>query len=139
MTPTQVALIRDSFAAITDAGAAATQFYSGLFALNPKLRRLFPDDMTAQGLKLINMIAVAVAHADRLDEVAPVVAMMGRRHHDYGVQASDYETVKQALVQMLAKTLGAKFTPETAAAWSALYEVLANVMQAGAVRDDVKA
>lgn len=139
MTPTQVTLIRNSFAAITDVGAAATLFYSKLFSLNPKLRHLFPADMTSQGLKLINMIAMAVAHADRLGEVAPVVAMMGRRHCDYGAHASDYETVKQALVQMLAETLGAKFTPETAEAWSFLYEVLANVMQAGAIRDDAKA
>lgn len=139
MTATQVTLIRNSFAAITDAGAAAMLFYSKLFALNPKLRDLFPDDLTAQALKLINMIAIAVAHVDRLDKVAPVVAMMGRRHRDYGVQASDYETVKQALVQMLAQTLGAKFTPDTAAAWSSLYEVLASVMQAGAVCADAKA
>ena len=135
MTPAQVSLVRDSFAAIADADTAAVLFYNNLFALNPELRRLFPSDMTAQGQKLIDMIGVAVAHADRLETVAPVVAILGRRHHDYGVRISDYRTVKQALAQMLMQTLGARFTAETEAAWSRLYDLLANVMQAGATQD----
>lgn len=135
MTPVEVSLIRNSFAAIADADTAATLFYNNLFALDPDLRRLFPADMTAQGQKLINMIGVAVAHADRLETVAPVVAILGRRHQDYGVRISDYHTVKQALVQMLRHTLGARFTAETEAAWLRLYALLANVMQAGATQD----
>ena len=58
MTPDQVELIRKSFDALWPAHRRLAEvFYSRFFELAPDARRLFPDDMERQQLKLMDMIA----------------------------------------------------------------------------------
>ena len=127
-------LIRHSFSLLTDrdVDAAAALFYEQLFELNPDLRRLFPEDMNAQGRKLVGMLAVAVAHVDRLEVMTPVLMELGRRHHEYGVQHYDYPVVERALIFMLLQTLRARFTRAAEYAWRRMYRHIAKAMLAGA-------
>lgn len=132
MTPIQKTLVRNSFAQLTDADAVATLFYARLFELDPSLRPMFKGDLKEQGRKLMGMIALAVASLDQLDNIIGPVRKMGARHASYGVSASNYNTVAAALLWTLARGLGAAFTPETEAAWVAIYTLLAGQMQQGA-------
>ena len=74
-------------------------------------------------------LAVVVRGLDRLDVIGPAVGALGERHAGYGVKTEDFETVGCALLDTLAEGLGAAFTPETRAAWTAAYGLLAGVMQ----------
>lgn len=133
MTREQTLLVQASFARVVPiADTAADLFYDRLFTLDPGLRPLFNADLTAQKRALMGMLRVAVASLDRLDELVPAVQQLGRRHAGYGVTEDQYATVGAALLWTLEQGLGADFTPDTRAAWTEVYAVLAATMQAGA-------
>lgn len=128
-----VALVRASWSQVEPiAPAAAALFYGHLFADAPELRALFRGDMQRQGDKLMQMLAWLVARLDDLPTLLPELAALARRHAGYGVQASHYDRVGQALLRTLAEGLGAQFTPATERAWADTYQVIADTMIAAA-------
>jgi len=132
-TPRQVALIQASWRRVQpSAELAASLFYRRLFELDPRLARLFPDDVTEQGRKLMAMLGIVVAKLDRLGDVVPAVEALGRRHVAYRVEAAHYETVGAALLDTLRTALGTDFGPEAEEAWAVAYGTLAAVMQRAA-------
>ena len=130
MTPTEVGLIRASWAAVEPiADTAASLFYGRLFELDPALERLFRrTDMAAQRKVLMQTLAVVVKSLDRLDQIVPAVQALGRRHAGYGVREGHYDTVGAALLWTLEQGLGEAFTPPVREAWTAAYGTLATVM-----------
>ena len=133
MTPEQKQVIRTSFEQvkrITD--VAATLFYGRLFDLDPSLERLFKGDLHTQGRMLFQVMTVVVDGLDDLDELAPSVQALGKRHAGYGVEDHHYKTVGAALLWTLERGLGSAFTAEVKTAWNALYQLLAQTMKAGA-------
>ena len=130
MTPTEVGLIRASWAAVEPiADTAASLFYGRLFELDPALERLFRrTDMAAQRKVLMQTLAVVVKSLDRLDQIVPAVQALGRRHAGYGVREAHYDTVGSALLWTLEQGLGEAFTPPIREAWTAAYGTLATVM-----------
>jgi hemoglobin-like flavoprotein len=130
LTSTQIALVQRSFAIIAPiADDAAALFYQRLFELDPSLRRMFPEDMTGQRKKLMQMLTAAVKGLDRLDQLVPVLQDLGRRHVAYGVTDAHYDTVGAALLWTLKMGLGKGFTPETKEAWTTVYGLLATTMR----------
>jgi hemoglobin-like flavoprotein len=120
MTPEQVDLVRTSFAKVAAAvGDPAALFYQRLFELDPRLRRLFRSDLTAQRGKLMAALRNVVGALDRLDQILPAVRELGRRHAHHGVETEHYATVGAALIWTLERGLGADFTPATRRAWVA--------------------
>jgi hemoglobin-like flavoprotein len=133
MTPEQIAVVQESFqkvAAIAD--RAGEIFYHNLFALDPQVKGLFPSDMQAQGMKLMQMIGLAVHGLKSPETLIPAVQDLGRRHVTYGVEAKDYETVGKALILTLEQGLGADFTPQAKEAWMATYQFLSGIMKQAA-------
>ena len=130
MTPTQVGLIRESWAAVEPiADTAAGLFYGRLFELDPALERLFRrTDMVRQRQVLMGTLAVVVKTLDRIEELLPAVEALGRRHAGYGVRESHYATVGAALLWTLEQGLGEAFTPAVREAWTEAYGALASVM-----------
>ena len=132
MTNEQIKLVQDSFRQVAPIAETAAQlFYARLFELDPDLELLFKGNLTEQGRKLMQMLAVAVNSLDRMDQLLPVVRSLGARHVSYGVRDRDYDTVGQALLWTLQKGLGPAFTPDVEAAWSNVYTTLASAMQSG--------
>jgi hemoglobin-like flavoprotein len=126
-------LLRVSFQRLLpNAELVAELFYERLFLLDPSLRPLFRGDMRSQGRKLMSVLQVVVAHADRLEVLTPVVRGLGQRHVGYGVRDEHYETVRSALIWTLQQTLGDDLTPATAAAWADMYDQVASVMRSAA-------
>lgn len=133
MTPRQKLLVQTTFAQVAPiAETAAMLFYNRLFELDPALRPLFTSDITEQGRKLMQTLAVAVAGLDDLDALVPAVRALGKRHVGYGVRDSHYETVAVALLWTLEAGLGDAFTPEVRDAWATVYWILADTMKDGA-------
>ena len=132
MTNEQIKLVQDSFRQVAPIAETAAQlFYARLFELDPDLELLFKGNLTEQGRKLMQMLAVAVNSLDRMDQLLPVVRSLGARHVSYGVRDKDYDTVGQALLWTLQKGLGDGFTPDVEAAWTNVYVTLASAMQSG--------
>lgn len=133
LTSTEIALVRASFARlITIQEAAADLFYDRLFGIAPKLRELFPADLSQQKRKLMQMIAAAVGGLNNLDKLVPAVKALGARHTGYGVTAAEYAVVAEALLWTLKQCLGEEFKPEVRSAWANVYGLIAATMQAGA-------
>jgi len=140
MNNEQKLLVQASFGKVVPiADVAAGLFYGRLFELDPSLRHLFRGDLKAQGRKLMHMLSVAVAGLDDLDRLVPAVRALGRRHVGYGVSDAHYATVGSALLWTLEQGLGAEFTPSVRAAWTAVYTVLAEVMQQAAGEVEARA
>jgi hemoglobin-like flavoprotein len=131
MNPAQQDLVQTSFAQVAPiAEQAASIFYDDLFARDPSLRALFPDDMTEQRRKLMAMLATAVANLKTWDRIVAAVKDLGRRHVAYGVKPAHYDIVGAALIATLQKGLGDAFTPETKEAWIACYQAVSAEMLA---------
>ena len=129
MTPEKIALVQDSFAKVAPiAETAADIFYDRLFEIAPEVRPLFPEIMTDQKKKLMQMLATAVNGLKDLEAIVPAVQSLGARHEAYGVKAEHYDSVAAALLYTLGKGLGDDFTPEVEAAWTETYGILAGVM-----------
>jgi hemoglobin-like flavoprotein len=130
---TQIRIIRASFEAVRPlAETAGELFYRRLFELAPRLRPLFTSDISAQGHRLMNMLALVVENLDRPEQLLPLVRQLGARHACYGVEAAHYAVVGQALLWTLAQGLNEGFTPEVEAAWAAAYGFLSGVMMEAA-------
>jgi len=133
LTQEDIALVRTSFSKVVPIkDKAADLFYDRLFAIAPQVRGMFPNDMSGQKLKLMAMLATAVAGLDDLDALVPPVKALGARHANYGATPAHYQTVAEALLWTLGQGLGDGFTPDVEAAWTKVYTVLATTMQAGA-------
>lgn len=127
-----VTLVQESFEKVKPiAPQAAEIFYNKLFELDPSLKPLFPSNeeaMKSQGNKLMTMLAAAVAGLSNLEALVPVLQNLGKKHVEYKVEASHYDTVGAALLATLEAGLGADFTAEVKEAWTSVYGTMSTVM-----------
>jgi nitric oxide dioxygenase len=129
MTPRQITLVQDSFAMIVPKREeVARGFYDNLFLIDPALRPMFPADLSDQGKKLMQVLAVVVRSLGDLGPLLPSIDDMARRHVAYGVEDDHYATVGQALVRTLRAGLRAAFSQEMEEAWREAYAILSNRM-----------
>jgi hemoglobin-like flavoprotein len=109
----------------------AEQFYGRFFELAPDTRRLFPDDMERQQLKLMDTIAAIVGTLDQRELFQSIISHTGRKHADFGVQTSHFTAFGEALIWGLQQQFGPAFTPEMQQAWIVLYDAIqAEMMRA---------
>jgi hemoglobin-like flavoprotein len=140
MSPEQKALVKESWRKVAPmADKAARLFYDRLFEIDATTRPLFKTtNLAEQRRKLIQALTVVVQGLDHLEALVPTLADLGRRHAQYGVTDSHYDTVGAALLWTLEQGLGLGWTPEVKAAWSGAYALLADVMR-GAAGDPASA
>ena len=130
MTPTQVALVQESFKNVRrQSHEAGRIFYDELFQLSPELQRLFPDDMLRHKLKFVQMLSTIVGSLNQIATISEDVVDLGRRHMSYDVEDEHYAILGEALMTMLDRLLGPDLTPEISDAWAAAYGMIARVMQ----------
>lgn len=134
-----VYLVQESFKKVLPIADTAVEiFYDKLFLIDPNLKQLFPKNeqlMHAQRNKLRDMLASAVNGLNNLEALIPILQGLGRRHVDYNVEKSHYDTVGLALLQALEVGLGDEFTPEVKDAWAEVYGVMASVMTEAAYEE----
>lgn len=133
ITTHQVKLVQSSWDLVAPiAPQAAELFYGRLFELDPSLRELFKADLKDQGKKLMQMLGMVVRGLTNLERLLPTVQDLGKRHGNYGVADSHYDTVGAALLWTLEQGLGKNLTSEVREAWTAAYVMLASTMKAAA-------
>lgn len=103
-------------------------FYSKLFLSYPRYRHMFPADLKAQSLKLVQMLNHIIIRVENLDRMEQTLKEMGQRHVGYGVQIHDYEAVGKSLIWTLSQTLGSDWNKELEAAWTLLYTLIVQKM-----------
>src|SRR5262249_38474262 len=117
----------------------ADQFYGRFFELAPDTRRLFPNDMERQRLKLMDTIAAIVGTLDRRELFQSIISHTGRKHADFGVQTSHLTAFGEDLMWSLQQQFGPAFTPEMQQAWIVLYDAIqAEMMCAAKNKSDDK-
>ncbi|MRI33092.1 hemin receptor [Endozoicomonas sp. OPT23] len=132
LTEKQIQLVTDSWSKVAPISQQAAElFYNRLFELDPALRPLFKGNISEQGAKLMKTLGVAVASLTNLEALVPVLKTMGKQHEEYGVEASHYQTVAEALLWTLEQGLGDDFTEEVKEAWTATYVIVADTMLSG--------
>ena len=130
MTPERRRLAQQAFAMIQPfADELGMLFYSRLFELDPALRGLFKHDLANQAHSLMTMLQLAIEGLDAPEHFSRALRNLGARHVGYGVQLEQYTTVRAALLWTLEHTLGAAFTPETAAALTEALSIITDQMQ----------
>lgn len=140
MTPEQSNLVRSSWNKVLRiADTASDLFYERLFTMDPKLKELFPSDMSVQKKKLIAALARIVVSLEKPDVLVPLAQDLGRRHIGYGATERDYQTVGGALLWTLEQGLGELWTPELKEAWTAAYTALTGIMIEAAREEVAKA
>lgn len=125
MTPEEIDLIRRSFDALwSNRRRISELFYGRFFELAPDTRRLFPDDMEKQQLKLMDSLAAIVGALDQREIFQSVISHTARQHARLGALPAHFAAFREALMWGLQQQLGAAFTPELKQAWSTLYDTV---------------
>jgi hemoglobin-like flavoprotein len=131
LTTRDIEIVRDDWEKVElIADRAASLLYDRLFALDRRLRLLFPLDLEDQKLKVIRMLGAAVYGLSNPDVLVPILRTLGRKHFAIGVRNEDYATLAEALIWTLRQGIGEAFTAEHEAAWTRVYGELAGHMQA---------
>jgi hemoglobin-like flavoprotein len=133
LTAQHVALVQMTFRSVQPMSATAAElFYKRLFEIEPETAALFKGDMRRQGREFMQVLAVAVGGLSNLSTLVPMVQQLGVRHAGYGVRASHYDSVRQALLYTLAVILQDEYTDEVRSAWASAYAMLAGIMKEAA-------
>jgi len=127
MTPDQIVAVEDTMR-VVDPDDLAADFYRRAFDADPELAELFTNDPVRQRRLFAIELRTIVGSIRELDAFRSAAAELGARHHDYGVRASHYDTVGEALLWTLRERLGGTFTLELREAWAEAYYTLASVM-----------
>ncbi|MFD6418458.1 globin domain-containing protein [Streptomyces sp. NPDC060194] len=132
MKDEDVRLVRASFERVSRrADHAVKFFYTHLFANNPSVRGLFPEDMGEQRDRLFAALGHVVTHLD--DPALPgVLLQLGRDHRKFEAADAHYDAVGASLVAALAYVSEQTWDARTEAAWVAAYTVAAGAMRQGA-------
>ncbi len=134
MTPSQIALVRGSFAKLAPSHeTVAARFYENLFEIDPSLKHLFNScDMRVQCAKLIVAIGTIVNSLDDLEPLLGSMRDLGRRHARYGVQEKHYVSCGKALLETLHECFGPAFEGNLCAAWASAYAIVSGAMMEAA-------
>jgi hemoglobin-like flavoprotein len=132
LTGEQRRLIRESFDPLRElAGPLSLLFYGKLFELDPSARRLFHNDLGAQGRKLMDTLGTITESLDHFDAVRAPLGQLGRRHAEFGVRPEQYETVTTALLWAIGQALGPDFDAPTREAWRLALTAVSAAMKGG--------
>src|SRR5262245_42861742 len=99
--------LQESFRPLVDAKPSlADRFYSRLFAAQPQLRSLFPQDMASQKKKLLETLNLVVENLRTPQAIRPRLQKLGESHVGYGARPEHYPMVLNALVGAMAELAG---------------------------------
>jgi methyl-accepting chemotaxis protein len=109
------------------------RFYDRLFEVAPAVEPLFANvDMDRQRKALLNMLIVLRESLHDLDDVVPDLEALGAKHAGWGAKPEHYPVVGEVLIGEMAALGGDQWKPEYTAAWQEAYQVVHDVMLAGA-------
>jgi hemoglobin-like flavoprotein len=102
MTPEAIARIRTSFAEISaEPRTLAGRFYTELFDAAPKLRGLFPVDLTSLQGHFEAALALVIRNLEQMRALEEPLRELGAQHVAWGAKPEDYILVREALIRAI--------------------------------------
>ncbi len=118
-----------SFAVLRPRSAElAERFYAKIFAAHPHLRKMFPDDMTAQNVKLVNSLEMIINGLKHPAQVRTRLAELGATHSAKGVKPEHYPIVCQFMLEAMAELGGTRWTKEVCEDWDTALVQISKLM-----------
>jgi eukaryotic-like serine/threonine-protein kinase len=114
---------------LTRGDQLASTFYTLLFERHPRVRPLFPTDISRQQSKLTQTLVWIVTHLHRREQVIPMVRELGQRHVAYGATTEDYPIVRDTLIEAMRRTAGPHWDGGLAEDWRVCFDLIARQMQ----------
>ena len=130
MTLEQIKIVKKSWRKLMmiDPDLVADLFYTKLFNDYPRIRPLFPKDMSTQNKKLTEMLTMIVTCIDHPDAMRKDVINMAQRHTSYYVKPEHYNMVGQSLLWTLEQGIGTEWNSEVKDAWTIVYHTVTEMM-----------
>jgi NAD(P)H-flavin reductase/hemoglobin-like flavoprotein len=126
-------LLKESWSHVEDrSDELANHFYARLFLAEPSMRDLFPIDMAAQRMRLVESVETLLRIMEGPDQFDRQLRDLGRSHHKYHVEPEHYAPFGAALVEALRRYSGDKWSVEYDQAWRDAYQIMVAAMQRGA-------
>jgi hemoglobin-like flavoprotein len=140
MTPERRARLTRSFEEVSARPRTlASIFYRELFSGAPRLRPLFPADMTSLQGHFEAALALVVRNLDDLSVLQESLRDLGAQHVHWGAKPEDYAVVREALVRAIRASSPA-WTDELEHDWrSAITAIAVPMLQGAAVHTAVVA
>lgn len=134
MTSERIARLRTSFTDVsTQPRALAARFYAELFTAAPRLRPLFPADMTSLQGHFEAALALVIRNLDDLTALQESLHDLGAQHIQWGARPEDYFIVRDALLRAI-RSASASWTDELDADWRwAITAIMVPMLQGAAV------
>ncbi|GAQ91211.1 cytochrome b5 isoform [Klebsormidium nitens] len=128
----EIALIQTSWARVVEVHGigAISLFYVNLFALAPHLEGLFKRTKGIQEAMFQDMMVTLIDKLHDWEWVVHTLEASAIRHLRYGVSASMFSPVGEALLKTLDMGLGDYWTPATKASWVKMWTAIVAVMSA---------
>jgi hemoglobin-like flavoprotein len=99
MTPEGISLVRASYAKVAaEPRRLASRFYIELFSAAPKLRPLFPGDLTSLQGHFEAALALVLRNLQEMDVLRDSLRDLGAQHVHWGARPEDYLTAREALI-----------------------------------------
>jgi hemoglobin-like flavoprotein len=140
MTPEANDFIKASYAEVTATPRQlAARFYQELFAVAPRLRALFPGDLTVLQGHFEAALALVVRNLDEMEGLRPALRDLGAQHVHWGARPEDYFTARDALVAAVG-ALSANWNDALEQHWrTAVTDIIVPMLEGAAVHTAVAA
>jgi hemoglobin-like flavoprotein len=140
MPPERIARLRRSFEEVsTRPRALASLFYQELFAESPRLRPLFPADMTSLQGHFEAALALVIRNLEDLSALQESLRELGVAHVHWGAKPEDYAFVREALIRAI-HAASPDWTEQLERDWrSAITAIAVPMLQGAAVHTAVVA
>lgn len=136
MTPTQIHLVRQSWAALEPTGPGlATVIYTRLLDQEAGFAAMFvPAGMDRQARRFAETLSLLVESLEDPDAFVPVLAALGRSHMALGVTERHYRLFGRVLLVTLGESLPSQWSPELHDAWADAYLLYTSIMKRAGAR-----
>ena len=106
MTPEAIQELRSSYAQVAARPRQlASHFYDELFTAAPKLRPLFPSDLTSLQGHFEAALALVIRNLGDIPALRESLRNLGAQHVHWGARPEDYVSAREALVTLLPSAL----------------------------------
>ena len=105
-----------------------TAFYHYLFDQHPEIQHLFPEDLSQQKTKLLNMLDNVINGIEYIDELESILMELGETHKGVGITKEMYDVFVIAAIKAAEKSSDFSITKEELAEWEDAFREISNVM-----------
>ena len=104
------------------------EFYKYLFDQHPEIQQLFPEDLTKQKSKLLNMLDNVINGIEYIDELESTLIELGQQHKGIGVTKEMFDTFLSAVIEAANSSSSYRLTEKESDAWKAAFQEISKIL-----------